>query len=148
MGDSGLRISRTNVSGLIACHTMLTPVDVVHRLREFALENPYQFRFAVRFTPLEFCVHSQMEEMVKVAEELSARIQKEESFRVTVRRRHTTLETMDVITAVAAVIPRKVDLDHPDKTLWIEIVGDWTGMSLITPEEDILSIRSMRDDSY
>jgi tRNA acetyltransferase TAN1 len=89
-----------------------------------------------------------MEEMVKVAEELSARIQKEESFRVTVRRRHTTLETMDVITAVAAVIPRKVDLDHPDKTLWIEIVGDWTGMSLITPEEDILSIRSMRDDSY
>ena len=83
-----------------------------------------------------------------MAKELSTRIREEESFRVTVRRRHTTLETMDVITAVAAVIPRKVNLDNPDNTLWIEIVGDWAGMSLIDPERDILSIMSMRDDAY
>jgi tRNA acetyltransferase TAN1 len=148
LGDPGLRISRTNVSGLVACHTTLDPVGVVHQLGEYALENPYQFRFAVRFTPLEFCVHSDLQEMVRVAKELSTRIQEEESFRVTVRRRHTTLETMDVVTAVAAVIPRKVNLDNPDNTLWIEIVGDWAGMSLIDPERDILSIMSMRDDTY
>ncbi len=148
MGDPGLKITRTNVSGLLACHTTLDPVKVVHQLREFALENPYQFRFAVRFTPLEFCIDSDMEEMVRVAKELGTKIQEEESFRVTVRRRHSTLETMEVITAVAAVISRKVNLDNPDSTLWIEIVGDWTGMSLIDPEKDILSIMSLRDDEY
>jgi tRNA(Ser,Leu) C12 N-acetylase TAN1 len=86
--------------------------------------------------------------MVRVAKELCNRIGENESFRVTVRRRHSTLESMDVIKAVAAVIPRKVNLDNPDNTLWIEIVGNWTGMSLIDPERDILSIMSMRDDEY
>ncbi len=148
MGDPDLSISRTNVSGLLVCHTTLDPVSVIHQLREYALENPYQFRFAVRFTPLEFCVHSDMQEIVSVAKELGTRIREKESFRVTVRRRHTTLETNDVITAVAAVIPRKVNLDNPDNTLWIEIVGNWTGISLIDPERDILSIMSMRDDAY
>ncbi len=148
LGDSGLRVSGTPISGLLACRTTLNPIEVVHRLREFALENPYQFRYAIRFTPLEFCVRSDISEIVRVTETQSTRIKDDESFRVTVRRRHTTLKTMDVINAVAAVIPRKVDLDNPDKTLYIEIVGDWTGVSLLKPEEDILSIMSMRDDIY
>ncbi|MFQ5831209.1 MAG: THUMP domain-containing protein [Candidatus Thorarchaeota archaeon] len=141
-------MSRTPISGLLACRTALNPIEVVHRLREFAFENPYQFRYAIRFTPLEFCVRSDISEIVRVAEMQCTRIKDDESFRVTVRRRHTTLKTMDVITEVAAVIPRRVDLDNPDKTLYIEIVGDWTGVSLLKPEEDILSIMSMRDDIY
>ncbi|MFW9800627.1 MAG: THUMP domain-containing protein [Candidatus Thorarchaeota archaeon] len=148
LGDSELRVSRTPISGLLACRTALNPIETVHRLKEFAFENPYQFRFAVRFTPLEFCVRSDITEIVRIAEAQSTRIKDDESFRVTVRRRHTTLRTMEVISAVAAVIPRRVDLDNPDKTLFIEIVGDWTGISLLRPEEDILSIRSMRDDLY
>lgn len=55
---------------------------------------------------------------------------------------------MQVIEAVADVIPRKVNLDSPDKTLWIEIVGDTTGLSVLRENEDILSIMTLRDDTY
>ncbi|MFX0107162.1 MAG: THUMP domain-containing protein, partial [Candidatus Hodarchaeota archaeon] len=134
------------MSGLLACHTSLDPFEVIQSLREFAKENPYQFRFAIRFTPLEYCVPTEIERLVETAKELLNRISEEESFRVTVRRRHSDLESMDVVKAVAAVIPRKVDLDHPDKTLWIEIVGEWTGLSILDEETDILSIMTMRDD--
>ncbi|MFW9980319.1 MAG: THUMP domain-containing protein [Candidatus Thorarchaeota archaeon] len=146
--DPNLKVSQTHISGLLACKTTLDPFEVVHRLREFATENPYQFRFAIRFTPLEECVDSTIEGIVKATQRLLPKIAEDESFRVTVRRRHTELENMEVVTAVAAEISRKVNLDDPDKTVLVEIVGDWTGLSVLTGEDDILSIMTMRDDMY
>ncbi|MFW9803071.1 MAG: THUMP domain-containing protein [Candidatus Thorarchaeota archaeon] len=146
--DAELRVFRTPISGLLAALSGLDPFDVVHRLREFALENAYQFRFAIRFTPIEKCVPTSIEEIVKATEELSYKIDENDSFRVTVRRRHTELENMEVVTAAAAVISRRVDLDQPDKTVWIEIVGEWTGVSVLNQKKDILSIMTMRDDMY
>lgn len=146
--DSELKISRTPISGLLACKTSLDPFEVIQRLREFAVENPYQFRFAIRFTPLEECVPSELSSIVEATEKLLPKIGVDESFRVTVRRRHTELENMEVVTAVAAVIDRKVDLDNPDKTVLVEIVGEWTGLSIINDKDEILSIMTMRDDMY
>ena len=146
--DSGLRISRTPVSGLLACRTNLDPFDVIHKLKEFAVENPYQFRFAIRFTPLQVCVPSEISQIVEAAKELYTQISENDSFRVTVRKRHSELHSMDVIEQVAAVVSRKVDLDTPDKIIWIEIVGSWTGISVLNEEKDILSIMTMRNDQY
>jgi len=148
LADSELKISRTPVSGLLACRTSLNPFEVIHQLKEFAIENPYQFRFAIRFTPLEECVNSEITSIVEATQRLLPKISEEESFRVTVKRRHTELENMDVVTAVAAVIPRKVNLSDPDKTVLVEIVGEWTGLSVLDEKIDILSIMTMRDDMY
>jgi tRNA acetyltransferase TAN1 len=146
--DSDLKVSRTPISGLLACRTSLDPYEVIQNLRDFAVENPYQFRFAIRFTPLEVCVESEIEHIVEATEKLLPKIGEDESFRVTVRRRHTELENMAVVTAVAAVIPRKVNLDAPDRTVLVEIVGEWTGVSILDEKNDILSIMTMRDDMY
>lgn len=148
LGDLELKVSRTPISGLLACETSLNPFEVIQRLREFAIENPYQFRFAIRFTPLEECVESEIEKIVDAARKLLPKIEEKESFRVTVRRRHTELENMEVVIAVAEVFPRKVNLDEPDKTVLVEIVGEWTGLSVLDEKSDILSIMTMRDDMY
>jgi tRNA acetyltransferase TAN1 len=146
--DSELKISRTHISGLLTCVTSLDPVEVVHKLREFAIENPYQFRFAIRFTPIEQCIESNIDAIKEAARLLPERIGSDETFRVTVRRRHTDLENMDVVVAVASEIDRKVNLDNPDRTVWVEIVGETTGISILNEETDILSIMTMRDDQY
>lgn len=146
--DTELKISRTPISGLLACKTSIDPFEVTKQLREFAIENPYQFRFAIRFTPLEECVESELGSIVEATERLLLKIGEDESFRVTVRRRHTELENMDVVKAVAGVIPREVNLDSPDKTVLVEIVGEWTGLSVLDDKDEILSIMTMRDDMY
>ena len=148
LGDSELKVSRTPISGLLACRTSLDPFEVIRQLRVFAEENPYQFRFAIRFAPLEMCVDSEMGKIVEATEKLLPKIDESDTFRVTVRRRHTELENMEVVKAVAEVIPRNVDLDSPDKTVMVEIVGEWTGISILDSKEDVLSIMSMRDDIY
>jgi tRNA acetyltransferase TAN1 len=110
------------------------------------LENPYQFRFCIRFTPLEYCVESNLEAITQTARNLLVKIDANETFRVTVRRRQTALENMEVVKAVAEEIPRTVNLDKPDKTIWVEIVGEMTGMSVLNESTDILSITSMKND--
>ncbi|UCE11362.1 MAG: THUMP domain-containing protein [Candidatus Thorarchaeota archaeon] len=145
--DDGLKVYSTRISGLITCMTTLDPFDVVKRLREYADENPYQFRFAIRFTPLELCVESSLEQITQAAARLLPKIDKDSTFRVTVRRRHTTLENMEIVEAVAEKIPRKVNLENPDKTVWIEVVGELTGISVLV-EDDILSVMTLRDDMY
>ncbi|MFW9954420.1 MAG: THUMP domain-containing protein [Candidatus Thorarchaeota archaeon] len=148
IGDDELRVHSTSVIGLITCMTALNPFDVIKKLKEFADENPYQFRYAIKFTPLELCVKSNIESIVKATETLISKIEEDETFRVTVRRRHTNLENMEVVEAVAGVISRKVNLENPDKTVWVEIVGELTGISVLNPEVDILSIMTLRDDIY
>jgi len=146
LADTDLVISFIDISGLITCWTSLDPFYVVHKLREFALENPYQFRFSTRFTPLEFCVESNLDVISKTARGLLDKISENETFRVTVRRRQTELENMEVVKAVAEEIPRTVNLEMPDKTIWIEIVGKMTGMSVLDERTDILSIASLRNE--
>jgi len=148
MEDSELKVSRTHISGLLTCKTSLDPFAVVQKLREFALENPYQFRFAIRFTPIEQCVESDIEAIKGAVRNLLKKIEEDETFRVTVRRRHTDLENIDVVVAVASEITRKVDLDNPDKIVLVEIVSDTTGISILNDETDVLSIMTMRDDQY
>jgi tRNA acetyltransferase TAN1 len=146
LADTNLAVSFPNISGLITCWTCLDPFYVVHKLQELALENPYQFRFGIRFTPLEYCVESNLEAITQTARNLLVKIDANETFRVTVRRRQTALENMEVVKAVAEEIPRTVNLDKPDKTIWVEIVGEMTGMSVLNESTDILSITSMKND--
>lgn len=148
LDDPSVRVYQTRISGLLTCNTSLDPFNVIRELKKFAEENPYQFRFAIRFTPIEVCVPTELDIIVKASQELLPKISEDESYRVTVRSRHTPLKNMQVIEAVADVIPRKVNLDSPDKTLWIEIVGDITGISVLQENEDILSIMTLRDDTY
>ncbi|MFW9933718.1 MAG: hypothetical protein ACFFDR_13840, partial [Candidatus Thorarchaeota archaeon] len=74
LGDENLQVNRTRIIGLITCKTTLDPFEVVKSLKEMAIENPYQFRFAIRFTPLERCVNSDLEEIVNSVKELLDRI--------------------------------------------------------------------------
>ncbi|MGV9104111.1 MAG: THUMP domain-containing protein [Promethearchaeia archaeon] len=144
--DDELEIEQTNVSGLVTCKTSLDPFEVVHKLEEFAEQNPFQFRFAIKFTPLEICVESDIDKMVEATEKLRNKIDENETFRVTVRKRHSDLAHMEIVDQVAEVISNEVDLEEPDKTVWLEIIGDRTGISVLSEEQDILSIMPMRDE--
>ncbi len=146
LDDPDILITTALGSGILTCWTNLDPFQTIHQLREFAVENPYQFRFALRFTPIEKCVTSTLDEIVSAVVELRTKILDDEKFRVTVRRRQSNLASMDVVHRVAEVISRKVDLERPDKTVWVEIIGDLSGISVLVAENDILSVRTLESD--
>jgi len=144
--DEDLEIEKTNVSGLVTCKTSLDPFRVVHKLEEFAEQNPFQFRFAIKFTPLEICIESDIDKMVQAAEELQYKMDEGETFRVTVRKRDSDLDHMEIVNEVAEVFNNEVDLEEPDKTVWLEVIGERTGVSILKEEQDILSIMPMQEE--
>jgi len=139
LGDISATAGKTGVRGLIAAKTTLDPCEVIEKFRAVLQERPYEFRYALRIIPIEKVVRTNLDEIERVATELAARIGKNETFRVTVEKRFTSVHSRDFIEAAAAGIQRKADLENPDKILLIEVIGGLTGMSLIKPS-DVLAV--------
>jgi tRNA acetyltransferase TAN1 len=139
LGDPTSAVDKTGVRGLIAAKTTLDPYEVIEKLRAILQERPYEFRYALRVIPVEKVVSTDLDEIKRAATELAAEIGDNETFRVTVEKRFTSVHSRDFIEAVAAGIQRKADLENPDKILLIEVIGGLTGISLIKPN-DILTV--------
>ena len=139
LGDAEAQVSKTKVRGLIAGKTTLDPCLVIEKFRAILKERPYEFRYALRILPIERVVATDLEEIKRATAELAAGIGEEETFRVTVEKRFTTLHSRDIIEAAAGDIERKADLENPDRILLIEVIGGLTGMSLLKPS-DILAV--------
>jgi len=140
IGDSAAKVDKTGITGLIAAKTAFDPFEVIEKFRAILKERPYEFRYSLRIIPVEKVVRTDLGEIQRVATELSSKIRENESFRVTVEKRFTTTSTSDIIEAAAAIIERRVDLIHPNKIVLIEVVGGFTGISVVKPD-DILSIK-------
>jgi tRNA acetyltransferase TAN1 len=143
MGDRGVKVDKTGIRGLIVAKTILDPFNVIGRLRDVLNERPYEFRYTFRVIPIEKVVHTDLGEIQHAVMELAGRITENETFRITVEKRFTATQTIDIIEAAAANIQRRVDLTRPDRVVLIEIVGGFTGISVIKPD-DILSVLKER----
>ena len=139
LGDAEAQTSKTKIRGLIVGKTALNPFEVIEKFRVILKERPYEFRYALRIVPIERVVPTDLEEIKRVTQELAARIGEQESFRVTVEKRFTTLHSQEIIDAAASDIKRKADMEKPDRILQIEVFGALTGISLLKPS-DILSV--------
>jgi tRNA acetyltransferase TAN1 len=72
--------------------------------------------------------------------ELAAGLGEKETFRVTVEKRFTSIHSRDFIEAVATDIKNKADMENPDKILLVEVLGGFTGISLVKPSA-LLSVQ-------
>jgi tRNA acetyltransferase TAN1 len=139
IGDREPIVEKSDVTGLIVAKTTLDPFKVIQEFRRLLKERPEEFRYTLRVVPIETIVATNLDNIRKAGLGFSMRIKENESFRVTVAKRHTNLSSKDIITAVAEGINRKVNLDKPDKIVLIEVLGGLTGISVVEPE-DILSV--------
>ncbi len=132
-GDPAPETGKTGIRGVIVGKTALNPVEAIEKFRSILQERPYEFRYALRILPIEKVVRTDLDEVKRVAMELAARLSENETFRVTIEKRFTSIHSRDFIEAAATGIQNKADLENPDKILLIEVLGGLTGMSLIKP---------------
>jgi tRNA acetyltransferase TAN1 len=140
IGDTSADIERTGVSGLISVKTSMDAVETVRQFRALLQRSPYEFRFVLRIIPIERVVRTDLDLIQQAVTELSSKIDDKETFRVTVEKRFTTTHSKEIIEKVATNVKRKVNLTNPDKIILVEIVGGFTGVSVLNPQ-DILSVQ-------
>jgi len=139
VGDRGSTIETTSVIGLVIAKTKLDPIRAIHDLRNLLKERPWEFKYTLKLVPVQTIADAKLEVIQATALALAAGMAEKETFRITVEKRHTPLSSKAIIDTVAKKIERTVNLEHPDRILMIEIIGELAGLALIKPE-DILSV--------
>ncbi|MBA3977241.1 MAG: hypothetical protein H0X50_03465 [Nitrosopumilus sp.] len=130
-GDLTATIHTTSVDGLVMGICMKNPVDFVFFLREKLKDEPWEIRYLLRFVPIEQVVLTDVSEIKNVSIELMKKIPANDSFKILIEKRHTNLKKNDIINTIGPFISSKVDLTNPDWILLIEVVGRYTGLSMI-----------------
>jgi tRNA acetyltransferase TAN1 len=143
VGDETPAVDRSRVRGLITARTELDPVEAIWKLRTELHRDPDRFRVLLRVMPMEAVVRTDMNAIADTAHMLASRIGEDESFRVTLEKRRTGLRSREVIDAVAEGIERRVNLENPDWVVLVEIIGNYTGVSVVRPK-GLLNVQKER----
>jgi tRNA acetyltransferase TAN1 len=130
-GDPEARVAKTGIRGLVVAKTTLDPIEAIEKFRGILQERPYEFRYSLRIIPIQKVVPTNLEQIKAAAIELGKNVKESESFRVTVEKRFTSIHSRDIIEAIATNIKNKVNLENPDKTFLIEVLGAYTGVSVL-----------------
>ncbi len=111
-----------------------TPFRVIDEIRHY-IEEKGPLVACLKIVPLEKLTKTDLSKIVEIAVSLAKeKILPTHSWRVRVRKRQTTLRTIQVVEHVAEKINwGVVNLTTPDLEIRIEIIRDLTGISVMEP---------------
>jgi len=142
---SGVRkvsLERSPYDGVVEIEAE-NPKGLLTFLAEFVKSEPFKVRYILRVMPVDKVVDTKMDDIAKAVKDLSPNIGPGESFRVTIEARDSPYGDKELIDAVADIVDRKVSLGSPDKIVFLQIFGEYTGVSVVAPQ-DILSIPKLK----
>ncbi len=136
LGDPQASVERTAVDGIALARTVLEGGDVVRGCREMFLRG-FAFEHAVKWVPVDYWCEADLGAIRRVlAEKVRDRIAPGETWGLKVAKRRWQLyHTADIVANLAEVIDRKVNLDHPDKLVRVDVVGRQVAVSVLRPGE-------------
>jgi tRNA acetyltransferase TAN1 len=138
-----------NVSGIILALVNLNPFELIPKFKELLIEEPWQFRYILRVIPIERTLSTNLKNIEREVEALSMeRIRINDSFRISVEKRHTSTRSKDIIPSIANKFRNKVSLENPDWIILIEIIGNKTGISVLKERDLFNSIIEKRKTGY
>jgi tRNA acetyltransferase TAN1 len=130
-GELSVPIRATNIDGIVIGYSMMDPVKFIFFLREKLKDVPWEIRYLLRFLPIEKVVLTEISEIKEISVELAKKIPIDDSFKIIIEKRHTNLKKINIINEIAPFILRKVNLTNPCWILLIEIIGKYTGITVI-----------------
>ncbi len=125
------KILKTGMRGILTVETKIDPLEFIDYVKKKINEEPWSIRYCLRIIPIQHVTVTSLAEIKQSVEDLKDIIQKDDSYRITVEKRNSDISSIEVISAVANIIPNKVSLENPNWIVQIEIFGNKTGVSIL-----------------
>ena len=135
LGDQEPEILNVGMRGILMVDTIIEPSKIIDWVRNKIVEEPWLIRYCLRIIPIQSITETNIDKIKQNVIKLKDSIQKNDSYRITVEKRNTSISTNEIITEVAKIFPNKVSLNKPDLIVLIEILGDKTGISILKDSE-------------
>ncbi|MDQ3884427.1 MAG: THUMP domain-containing protein [Thermoproteota archaeon] len=142
-GDPQPRSQDIEIKGLLVAQTSLDPIAVIDKLRELVAFESWKLRYVLRVLPVQVVIPSELDSIAKATRDIAPRIGNE-TFRVTVEKRHSSLSSMEIVKAIASQVSNKVDLENPSWVIMVQILGRLTGLSVLRPTQIFSSVVEKR----
>ena len=143
IGDSEPKITITNISGILTAETKLDSIEVVKKIKEMLLDEPWTIRYCLRIIPIQKVTETKIESIEDGISGLIELISNGESYRISIEKRNSDISSQELISRIAKKIKNKVSLEFPDKIILIEVLGNKTGIAIIK-KADILSVEKTK----
>jgi SagB-type dehydrogenase family enzyme len=136
LGEEHPLVERTAVHGIARVRTARDARDVVRGCRRLLLDG-FPFEHALKWVPVDYWCERDLEAIRRLlAEKVRGQIAPDETWGMQVEKRDWEgRRTYDLIVDLARAIDRKVDLDHPDRLVRVDVVGEQVAVSVLRPDE-------------
>jgi tRNA(Ser,Leu) C12 N-acetylase TAN1 len=143
MGDDNPQVDWTSVDGIAIAHTSLDSRAVIAHCQQLFVNDEEAFEHSVKWVPVDYWCETDLDAIKQLIEqEIAPRIQPAERWAMRVhKRRWQRYHTAEIIDYLAPSIDRKVDLNNPDKTVWVDVIGRRTAVSILQAG-DIFSVET------
>ena len=138
-GDTDAIIDKTIFSGIIQIETKIDSMNVLDCFKDLIEDEPWLIKYCSRIIPIQEECESKLDHITDKVNSLSSIIKKNETYRITVEKRQSSLHTKDIISEIADSLPNKVSLENSDWEIIIQVLRDRTGISIMPPNS-ILSV--------
>ena len=141
--DTDPKISSTDLSGIFIIHTNTDPIELIEKFKQKIDDEPWSIRFCSRLIPIHDIVESKLDVIKQGINKLLNVINPNDTFRITIENRNSSLSTSKIISEIGEIIPNKVSLEKPDWEILVEILGGKTGIAVL-PKNSILSVQKIK----
>lgn len=132
-GENTVEVNETNISGLIVGKSSKDSELFVPYLREKLQNSPWEIRNLLRYVPIQRVVLSEVPEIRDCLLDLAReKIANKGPVKILVEKRHTKLSKKDIIDSVGPHLNYPVNLTNPTWILLVEIIGKYSGISVIS----------------
>ena len=135
LGDQEPEILNVGMRGILMVNTIIEPSKIIDWVKNKIIEEPWLIRYCLRIIPIQRITDTELDKIKQTVIKLKDTIQKNDSYRITIEKRNTSISSNEIITEVAEIFPNKVSLNQPDWIILIEIIGNETGISILKNDE-------------
>ena len=135
LGDQEPEILNVGMRGILMVNTIIKPSKIIDCVKNKIIEEPWLIRYCLRIIPIQRITDTEINKIKQNVIKLKDTIQKNDSYRITIEKRNTSISSNEIITEVAEIFPNKVSLNQPDWIILIEIIGNETGISILKNDE-------------
>jgi len=144
-GHRKLHIEKAGFDGILEIE-IENSRDFIAFMRDYVRSEPFRVHFIQRMIPVDIVVDTTLEQIKEAATQIAPQILEGETFRIDITERDSPTSRKELIDTIAGVVDRKVNLNSPDKVFNVEVMGEYTAMSVARPDE-ILSITKLKRSS-
>ena len=131
LGDQEPEILNVGMRGILKVNTMIEQSKIIDYVKNKMIEEPWLIRYCLRIIPIQMITETEIDKIKQNVIKLKDTIQKNDSYRITIEKRNTSISSNEIITEIAKIFPNKVSLNQPDWIILIEILGNETGISIL-----------------